>query len=1129
MLYTELTKATPEDQIETRTVGGRGVYSSTRTNKITGTVTTTGTGVFRSDGPGRRLADEIRGDKWEAASKDFERLVLGIDKLIAVKLKPDSDDAKQQSYLVGMTEQMKEIKDKPGVSRVNAVFQPDDSYNTNTRKWTEIPLMLFTWKEDGKWWLKDISNPARDPFLDRVDADESSKAPPRAIFEQLDYARHFPKGIIHYQIPGGDGGQVITTERKHWWEFAQWVGLGLAVVGISLATFGTGSVAATAAAVAFAASGVAGAVYAGGDLYERAKHGDLEPTAVVMDLAQIVAGAFSAGAAISGRIVAAAAQADMAAAKGVAGAVPWSGAAARIASVAQRAYLPALGTAAAADGVNLLALSADIEAQIRKVSSGEGSPEDKRAAIVSLLAQGLAMGGITILSIKGSMPEILSGRPMIVIDTVNGIPIARANHVEAGGVKMAPKGGADAQASARWQSHALDEAAAEGLPGAKTLTEDPEFMKGYRAWMEQAEPKVVFKDGKPVANFGPEFQGSADVKTKIQKFVDTKGVGISLYEKAWANAAELRKVEEAVAKSGGTLDMQPGSPGWKDNRAKVVKALGGDAAAEDLVARYERFRSGAGAADVHAYLAERAQLRTVIPDTEVDRLRGLFPEYEVYVTGSATQTGKVVSKDIPDIDCVVVVPKGTAPELMAAIEQRGRGARIRPDPAFLQANGLPPNHTLGLDVKVMTPEQFFGFSTVAPKGRTPLNFTRIDAAPGQLAAAEVRGMSGKDWVERVKSQLAPDAQTRLTAELQGRTPQQVMDSFHGDIDLAVTHLSTPGGEKPPALQDTVDMFAVGTVPKSGPDRWAYIEDPAHWKPDRQALHARLLAKAKQQAQQFAEVLKGGQPTLYAMRGNTAAGKTRAVSNNVPELAGAMNATKDLPHRSVNPDNFKADLIAETPGMTSTQVHSESSMLATRHEKQLADLTTSDGAKGDILIDKRLATVADVQGYAKMAKDTGRKFVLYDVDAPLETSLAGVLERVPGGADPLPPFTVVADGFMAVRSNRKGVIEMFTADPAFGDYVLYGTTSSGQRVEIATITGGKLTIKNDELYALAISKDASAKDVFAKTRITASAIDEMIQDLPADRAAKIGPILRKYEGWTWKAALDAHSVEKPKVD
>ncbi|HEY0988180.1 MAG TPA: avirulence protein, partial [Kofleriaceae bacterium] len=184
--------------------------------------------------------------------------------------------------------------------------------------------------------------------------------------------------------------------------------------------------------------------------------------------------------------------------------------------------------------------------------------------------------------------------------------------------------------------------------------------------------------------------------------------------------------------------------------------------------------------------------------------------------------------------------------------------------------------------------------------------------------------------------------------------------------------------------------------------------------------------------------------------------------------------------------------------------------------------------GDILIDKRLAGIDDVQAYAKMAKDTGRKFVLYDVDAPLETSLAGVLERVPGGADPLPPFKVVADGFVSVRSNRQGVIDMFTGDPSFGDYVLYGTTSSGQRVEVATVIAGKLTNKNPDLYAMAVADGTSAADALAKTRITGSSIDEMLKDLPADRAAKVGPILRKYEGWTWKAALDAHSAEKPKV-
>jgi hypothetical protein len=92
----------------------------------------------------------------------------------------------------------------------------------------------------------------------------------------------------------------------------------------------------------------------------------------------------------------------------------------------------------------------------------------------------------------------------------------------------------------------------------------------------------------------------------------------------------------------------------------------------------------------------------------------------------------------------VVVPSNTAPEMMQAIEQRARGQQIRPDPAFLQANGLPPNHTISLDAKVMTQEQFFGLATVAT-GRTPLNYTRIDTNPGQLSAAEA-----KVWADRLK-------------------------------------------------------------------------------------------------------------------------------------------------------------------------------------------------------------------------------------------------------------------------------------------------------------------------------------------------------------------------------------------
>jgi hypothetical protein len=77
----------------------------------------------------------------------------------------------------------------------------------------------------------------------------------------------------------------------------------------------------------------------------------------------------------------------------------------------------------------------------------------------------------------------------------------------------------------------------------------------------------------------------------------------------------------------------------------------------------------------------------------------------------------------------------------------------------------------------------------------------------------------------------------------------------------------------------------------------------------------------------------------------------------------------MPHRAVNPDNFKADLYKAQPevSLTSTQVHSESSTLASMLQKELVNMKTSDGKMGSMLIDKRLASVADVQDYAALAK------------------------------------------------------------------------------------------------------------------------------------------------------------------
>ena len=40
-----------------------------------------------------------------------------------------------------------------------------------------------------------------------------------------------------------------------------------------------------------------------------------------------------------------------------------------------------------------------------------------------------------------------------------------------------------------------------------------------------------------------------------------------------------------------------------------------------------------------------------------------------------------------------------------------------------------------------------------------------------------------------------------------------------------------------------------------------------------------------------------------------------------------------------------------------------------------------------------------------------------------------------------------------------------------------------------------------------------------------AIEEITNGLSGDRKTAIGKMLRKYEGWTWREALDAHAAEK----
>lgn len=333
---------------------------------------------------------------------------------------------------------------------------------------------------------------------------------------------------------------------------------------------------------------------------------------------------------------------------------------------------------------------------------------------------------------------------------------------------------------------------------------------------------------------------------------------------------------------------------------------------------------------------------------------------------------------------------------------------------------------------------------------------------------------------------------------------------------------TAAPQKSPEIS-TDELYSKGPLPPPGPERWKYLTDPGHWVPSRRKLHYKLINKATRGAMKFAEAMRAGgsEPAIYALRGNTAVGKTRMVTSQMPALRAALDKSSD---GIVNPDQFKPPLRSNgKQSLNSAQVHAESCVLADRLEDELRSMTAADGTAASFVVDKRLAWVSENAHYAQMASSTGRKLVLCDVDAPLENSLVGVLERDTKGADPTPPYQIVSDGFSAVRTDRVAVIDQFINNPKLGTYQLYGTDSTGSKVKVASVEHGALVIERPDIYAELIAPPSTPPETTGNKKIDMLLINRLTEKLAPDRARAIRQLLSSYNGLTWKQALDHHSA------
>ncbi|HEY4244819.1 MAG TPA: DUF4157 domain-containing protein [Kofleriaceae bacterium] len=357
-----------------------------------------------STGAGPELPADLQQGNLQKAIADYQALVGGLDKWILDRTVAKGLPADKLKLIEGKRTQLGEL-DGLGAQPVMAVFQPDVKFKNENGYVSQVPLSLYYWKEGSTWHLRNVSNPEHVYSVTKhAGADDAASL--QELMGELSDPDRMPAGLIHYEIPGKTSGEVKTKDGMTWKKALTYLGLALAAVGFTLATFGAGAVE-VAGVVATAGAGLASAGAAAIDLYDKHAHGDLDAKTAVLDLAQIVSGLAGAAAVTSGRITVAAANAPAGA--------RWAGNWAQIAKLSSQIYLPATRAAAAADALTLAVITPQMALELDKVDAN---------GKLRLLIQWAGMATLTGLQIKGAVPKAGSTRTIVLTPGPDGRPVA---------------------------------------------------------------------------------------------------------------------------------------------------------------------------------------------------------------------------------------------------------------------------------------------------------------------------------------------------------------------------------------------------------------------------------------------------------------------------------------------------------------------------------------------------------------------------------------------------------------------------------------------------------------------------------------------------------------------------------
>jgi hypothetical protein len=274
-----------------------------------------------------------------------------------------------------------------------------------------ITCLFYVYREGTAWNLVDLTTPKKEKITTETGGSETEL--PLELFDRLNTRLRFPKGRLYWEMPDGSIRVLVTTEPWSLSDWLQWVGLGLAVLGITAATLGAG----TPATLLLVGSALAGAGAAAADITEKSSVGVLTPTDVLIDAITIIGSLAAAGGTAAGRVI-------------VSGAFK-TGSAARFATYLDaRVYLPLVGVNLVADAANFIVASYAAMREYREVAaSGDGQARD--LALRRLVMQLLVTGGMTLLAVKGNIADFRRGQNLYLDLDLGSDAIARPLRSEA--------------------------------------------------------------------------------------------------------------------------------------------------------------------------------------------------------------------------------------------------------------------------------------------------------------------------------------------------------------------------------------------------------------------------------------------------------------------------------------------------------------------------------------------------------------------------------------------------------------------------------------------------------------------------------------------------------------------------